>query len=256
MLPNLCAGIKQNSYCLHQYWQIPEGNGSGVVWDDEGHIVTNYHGENQWWIYSFMLSLNSLSCISKTVYVYFYIGSIYSDLSECGSGSGLSTVFMSFNLTSRLGWILNAILRICWKCSDPNKYLLIFLPFPQAFGIFRPSVCQAYWLDSIGGVFIIHAHTHTHTNLSLSTRLLQIRWSYLIVTFLYYSVIGNALSRNPSSGQVVARVNILASDGWGSWRLSLHIMLLQKTINICISDTFNYKGYKRTLRLQSLGLTV
>ncbi|OIW12447.1 hypothetical protein TanjilG_04196 [Lupinus angustifolius] len=25
------------------YWQIPEGNGSGVVWDEEGHIVTNYH---------------------------------------------------------------------------------------------------------------------------------------------------------------------------------------------------------------------
>lgn len=24
--------------------QVPEGNGSGVVWDDQGHIVTNYHG--------------------------------------------------------------------------------------------------------------------------------------------------------------------------------------------------------------------
>ncbi|EPS68932.1 hypothetical protein M569_05835, partial [Genlisea aurea] len=23
--------------------EVPEGNGSGVVWDDEGHIVTNYH---------------------------------------------------------------------------------------------------------------------------------------------------------------------------------------------------------------------
>lgn len=23
--------------------EIPEGNGSGVVWDDSGHIVTNYH---------------------------------------------------------------------------------------------------------------------------------------------------------------------------------------------------------------------
>ena len=22
---------------------VPEGNGSGVVWDNEGHIVTNYH---------------------------------------------------------------------------------------------------------------------------------------------------------------------------------------------------------------------
>lgn len=26
-------------------WQIPEGNGSGVVWDGQGHIVTNYHGK-------------------------------------------------------------------------------------------------------------------------------------------------------------------------------------------------------------------
>lgn len=24
--------------------QVPEGNGSGVVWDGQGHIVTNYHG--------------------------------------------------------------------------------------------------------------------------------------------------------------------------------------------------------------------
>ena len=23
---------------------VPEGNGSGVVWDTEGHVVTNYHG--------------------------------------------------------------------------------------------------------------------------------------------------------------------------------------------------------------------
>lgn len=27
-------------------WQIPEGNGSGVVWDGQGHIVTNYHGKS------------------------------------------------------------------------------------------------------------------------------------------------------------------------------------------------------------------
>lgn len=24
--------------------QVPEGNGSGFIWDEEGHIVTNYHG--------------------------------------------------------------------------------------------------------------------------------------------------------------------------------------------------------------------
>jgi S1-C subfamily serine protease len=25
--------------------EVPEGNGSGIVWDTDGHIVTNYHGE-------------------------------------------------------------------------------------------------------------------------------------------------------------------------------------------------------------------
>lgn len=31
-------------YFRYNSWQIPEGNGSGVVWDEQGHIVTNYHG--------------------------------------------------------------------------------------------------------------------------------------------------------------------------------------------------------------------
>lgn len=31
--------------------QVPEGNGSGIVWDGEGHIVTNYHGEPQVQLY-------------------------------------------------------------------------------------------------------------------------------------------------------------------------------------------------------------
>lgn len=26
-------------------FQVPEGNGSGVIWDNSGHIVTNYHGK-------------------------------------------------------------------------------------------------------------------------------------------------------------------------------------------------------------------
>lgn len=30
---------------MFKQWQIPEGNGSGVIWDKEGHIVTNYHGK-------------------------------------------------------------------------------------------------------------------------------------------------------------------------------------------------------------------
>jgi S1-C subfamily serine protease len=25
--------------------QVPEGNGSGFIWDEQGHIVTNYHGK-------------------------------------------------------------------------------------------------------------------------------------------------------------------------------------------------------------------
>lgn len=29
----------------YAWLQIPEGNGSGVVWDEQGHIVTNYHGK-------------------------------------------------------------------------------------------------------------------------------------------------------------------------------------------------------------------
>ena len=58
--------MKQHGHILYAYWQIPEGNGSGVVWDEEGHIVTNYHGENQWKNYSSMLSLNLFSRISKT----------------------------------------------------------------------------------------------------------------------------------------------------------------------------------------------
>lgn len=39
--------IFQNSYSFCIYGQIPEGNGSGVVWDGKGHIVTNYHGKMQ-----------------------------------------------------------------------------------------------------------------------------------------------------------------------------------------------------------------
>lgn len=55
----LCIKIKQFTYFLYSYWQIPEGNGSGVAWDEEGHIVTNYHGENEWKKYSFILIWNS-----------------------------------------------------------------------------------------------------------------------------------------------------------------------------------------------------
>lgn len=36
-----------------------------------------------------------------------------------------------------------------------------------------------------------------------------LNWPFILCT-----VIGNALSRNSKPGQVVARVNILASDGW------------------------------------------
>lgn len=38
------------------YQQVPEGNGSGVIWDTQGHIVTNYHGKG--WLRSLWLLFN------------------------------------------------------------------------------------------------------------------------------------------------------------------------------------------------------
>ena len=61
LLAYIFIGVKSCCYFfyfLYLYCQIPEGNGSGVVWDDVGHIVTNYHGENQWRKYNLMLILN------------------------------------------------------------------------------------------------------------------------------------------------------------------------------------------------------
>lgn len=37
--------LKAATFNMFKQWQIPEGNGSGVIWDKEGHIVTNYHGK-------------------------------------------------------------------------------------------------------------------------------------------------------------------------------------------------------------------
>jgi hypothetical protein len=87
----------------------------------------------------------------------------------------------------------------------------------------------------------------------------KIMWGFMIVTtFLYDSVIGNALSRNPSPGQVVARINILASEGWGSRTLNFFAfsVVWNLRINKCIYNTFLYKGYKRILKVRSLELTV
>ncbi|WVZ13631.1 hypothetical protein V8G54_011197 [Vigna mungo] len=86
--------------------EIPEGNGSGVVWDEEGHIVTNYHGENQAGTTLYVNGLRFLEC-----------------------GSGLSPVLDQIQLTACFGML-----------------------------------------------------------------------------------VGNALSKNPKAGEVVARVNILASE--------------------------------------------
>lgn len=68
----------------------------------------------------------------------------------------------------------------------------------------------------------------------------------MIVTFLYYSVIGNALSRNPSSGQVVARINILASEGWGSRRFyffALFFLLYLSLTHYFIKGNQEFWGY-------------
>ena len=40
---------------------VPEGNGSGVVWDAEGHVVTNYHGG---WVGGGMMVVTSGICFS------------------------------------------------------------------------------------------------------------------------------------------------------------------------------------------------
>lgn len=45
-----------NQVILQCIGQIPEGNGSGVVWDDKGHIVTNYHGKNYNYNYYYFIS--------------------------------------------------------------------------------------------------------------------------------------------------------------------------------------------------------
>ncbi|KAI8019889.1 hypothetical protein LOK49_LG04G02814 [Camellia lanceoleosa] len=35
--------FEKNTYSVVNIFDVPEGNGSGVVWDGQGHIVTNYH---------------------------------------------------------------------------------------------------------------------------------------------------------------------------------------------------------------------
>lgn len=78
------------TFCI-SYWQIPEGNGSGVVWDEEGHIVTNYHGENQSRNYSSTLSLIQFYAKSELMFSHienyrhlyaFSIDSLHQDFSE------------------------------------------------------------------------------------------------------------------------------------------------------------------------------
>lgn len=51
---------------------------------------------------------------------------------------------------------------------------------------------------------------------------------HFLITFGFYylTVIASALARNPSAGQVVARVNILASDGWGHLKLGQYTTVL------------------------------
>jgi S1-C subfamily serine protease len=39
----LHAGLVQSSYFSMDTAKLPAGMGSGFIWDDQGHIVTNYH---------------------------------------------------------------------------------------------------------------------------------------------------------------------------------------------------------------------
>lgn len=41
----VCVNFDHGLRCSGFLVQVPEGNGSGFIWDEEGHIVTNYHGE-------------------------------------------------------------------------------------------------------------------------------------------------------------------------------------------------------------------
>jgi hypothetical protein len=47
--------------------KVPEGNGSGFIWDAEGHIVTNYHGEILmfWSVFPALLSNVWLSSLTN-----------------------------------------------------------------------------------------------------------------------------------------------------------------------------------------------
>lgn len=62
--------------------QVPEGNGSGVVWDGNGHIVTNYHGENlQMTCFDYMtgvgLVLPNLSFLERVLFMYLIVSKGY-----------------------------------------------------------------------------------------------------------------------------------------------------------------------------------
>lgn len=71
-------------------------------------------------------------------------------------------------------------------------------------------------------------------------------------------VIGSSLSKNPSSGQVVARVNVLASDGWEKlfstiWSKSLFTMycILEKLgVSIFLDISFSSSSISLFERLQ------
>ena len=39
----LHAGLVQSSYFSMDTAKMPAGMGSGFIWDDKGHVVTNYH---------------------------------------------------------------------------------------------------------------------------------------------------------------------------------------------------------------------
>lgn len=60
-------GLRQDAFTL-DLLEVPQGSGSGFVWDKDGHIVTNYHVIRGASDLRFVLTLN---CFSSKCFYFF-----------------------------------------------------------------------------------------------------------------------------------------------------------------------------------------